>query len=73
MKIPVVVGECSGCGYCLMACPTGAAGPVSPKTVIVEKCTGCEKCVRVCPNSCRVMREVSAPSDEAPATPQSQS
>ena len=56
MKVPVVVGECSGCCYCLMACPTGAAGPVSPKTVVVEKCTGCGKCVSVCPNGCRIMR-----------------
>lgn len=57
VKIPVVVGECSGCCHCLMACPTGAAGPVSPKTVVVEKCTGCGKCVAVCPNKCRIMRE----------------
>jgi len=58
MKIPVVIGECSGCCYCLMTCPTGAAGPISPKTVIVEKCTGCGKCVSVCPNKCREMREM---------------
>lgn len=50
-------GEFSGCCFCLMACPTGAAGPVSPKTVAAEKCTGCGKCVDVCPSNCRVMRD----------------
>ena len=58
-KIPVVVGECTGCCRCLMSCPTGAAGPVSPKTVNVEKCTGCGVCVRVCPVDARVLRDES--------------
>ena len=40
-----------------MTCPSGAAGPISPKTVIAEKCTGCGKCVDVCPNGCRFLRE----------------
>ena len=57
-RIPHVVGECTGCGYCLMACPFGAAGPFSPKKVIVEKCTGCGKCIDVCPKGAREMVEV---------------
>ena len=57
-RIPRVVGECSGCGYCLMACPFGAAGPYSPKKVIIEKCTGCGKCVKVGPQQCREMVDV---------------
>ena len=57
MKLPVVVGACKGCCFCIMACPVGAAGPLNPKKVVADKCVGCGKCVKVCPNNARELRE----------------
>ncbi|OLB73632.1 MAG: electron transporter RnfB [Actinobacteria bacterium 13_2_20CM_2_71_6] len=45
---------CTGCGACLLTCPTHAIRPVGghPTARLVareDRCTGCGECVEVCP------------------------
>ena len=41
---------CTGCGACLLTCPTHAIRPVGRTLVALEPlCTGCGECVEICP------------------------
>jgi NAD-dependent dihydropyrimidine dehydrogenase PreA subunit len=64
MGPPVTIGDCQGCGACLLTCPEhairpagGAAGRPLPhragrgRRLVVHpaRCTGCGECVEICP------------------------
>lgn len=42
--------DCTGCGTCLLHCPSGAIGMVSGKALVSPgACVGCADCIVVCP------------------------
>ncbi|NGN67938.1 4Fe-4S binding protein [Streptomyces sp. A7024] len=45
-----VTGDCTGCGACLLTCPTHAFRPHGGTLhVRPDLCTGCLECIEVCP------------------------
>jgi phytoene dehydrogenase-like protein/NAD-dependent dihydropyrimidine dehydrogenase PreA subunit len=42
--------RCTGCGYCLLSCPTEAIASDGWASIDDEKCTQCGICSTVCPN-----------------------
>ncbi|WP_119071964.1 ATP-binding protein [Aggregatilinea lenta] len=45
--------RCTGCGDCIVLCPTGALGEIGGKAVVVrpQTCTYCAICEDVCPTN----------------------
>jgi phytoene dehydrogenase-like protein/NAD-dependent dihydropyrimidine dehydrogenase PreA subunit len=44
--------SCTGCGYCLLICPSRAIVSDGWARVIDEVCTDCNLCFHACPNNC---------------------
>ena len=54
MAVLTFTDACTGCGACLLTCPTHAIRPVRASggaalTVLADRCTACGECVEVCP------------------------
>jgi NADPH-dependent glutamate synthase beta subunit-like oxidoreductase/ferredoxin len=55
-RLPVVTGECTGCGRCAESCPTGAITLEDARpTVDAEICNRCGVCVDQCPEGVLTM------------------
>ncbi len=49
MPITIDVAECTGCGACTEACPTGAITVEEHAKLNIEECAECGACVEQCP------------------------
>ena len=50
MAVVTFTAACTGCGACLLTCPTHAIRPVGGRLEARDdRCTGCGECVEVCP------------------------
>ncbi len=46
--------RCTGCAYCVLACPADAIVSDGWATLLPERCTDCNLCYYACPNDCFV-------------------
>ncbi|MFZ7138235.1 MAG: 4Fe-4S binding protein [archaeon] len=44
-----VFGRCSGCHYCVNACPEHSITENTPPIIDFSRCNLCMKCVKACP------------------------
>ena len=51
--IPYVTENCTKCGMCSFACPTGAITVENTDTVDSSKCIFCMRCISLCPHEAR--------------------
>ena len=49
MAVVTFTAACTGCGACLLTCPTHAIRPVGGRLRVTDRCTGCAECVEICP------------------------
>ena len=50
MAVVTFTAACTGCGACLLTCPTHAIRPVGGRLEARDdRCTGCGECVEICP------------------------
>jgi ferredoxin len=50
MAVVTFTSACTGCGACLLTCPTHAIRPAGGRLSVVEElCTGCGECMEICP------------------------
>ena len=55
-RIPIVTGECTGCGKCAEICPTAAITLVDGQPVVeAEMCNRCGACIGGCPDGVMTM------------------
>jgi len=48
----LITEKCTGCGYCILACPYDALQSNGWAEVIPANCTDCNLCVYACPSDC---------------------
>ena len=49
MAAMTFTAACTGCGACLLTCPTHAIRPDGGRLRVTARCTGCGECVEICP------------------------
>ena len=58
----VAIGQCQGCGACLITCPEHALRAAPGRPLLVPAlCTGCGECAEVCPVDAITLREEGGP------------
>jgi ferredoxin len=58
-RTPTFTAACTGCGACLLTCPTHAIRPRGGGLFAIdERCTGCAECVEICPADAVRLEEI---------------
>lgn len=59
-RVEIDHGKCTGCGFCVKACPAGALETVKKKTRMTEDqplCFSCGACTAICPEGAVELKE----------------
>jgi electron transfer flavoprotein alpha subunit len=67
MSLIIDKDKCTGCSFCVEACPFGVLSLVDDKASVNESCTFCGTCVDACPESALAREEVQRTADACAA------